>query len=198
MQNLRFSSTQMIINYFSLKQSLRDRSMKSHAWTHSVSWNVNHAEQVCSLVPRRTDFMGCPWNPPIIKGLGGKLKSLGLCSLFNLIWKHLSPVPTWKLQRSSHQLNSRIKMFNFKLKGWFLLAKITSGEWNFSIFCETFYIDVLQNFYISFHISFVFKTTFFILLYPLVLPNASSKSTNSPHNGKFNTFIVILHFTFLH
>ena len=33
-----------------------------------------------------------------------------------------------------------------------------------------------------------------MLLYPLVLPNASSKSTNDPHNGKFNTFIVILHF----
>ena len=33
-----------------------------------------------------------------------------------------------------------------------------------------------------------------MLLYPLVLPNASSKSTNDPHNGKFNTFIVILNF----
>ena len=33
-----------------------------------------------------------------------------------------------------------------------------------------------------------------MLLYPLVLPNASSKSTSDPHNGKFNTFIVILHF----
>ena len=35
---------------------------------------------------------------------------------------------------------------------------------------------------------------FFMLLYPLVLLNASSKSTNDPHNGKFNTFIVILNF----
>ena len=35
---------------------------------------------------------------------------------------------------------------------------------------------------------------FFMLLYPLVLPNASSKSTNDPHNGKFYTFIVILNF----
>ena len=33
-----------------------------------------------------------------------------------------------------------------------------------------------------------------MLLYPLVLLNASSKSTNDPHNGKFNTFIVILNF----
>ena len=33
-----------------------------------------------------------------------------------------------------------------------------------------------------------------MLLYPLVLPNASSKSTNDPHNGKFNTFIAILNF----
>lgn len=130
----------MIINYFSLKQSLRDRSMKSHAWTHSVYLKHQPHWKVCSLVPGQHWFHGLSIGSWVSRAQWEVKMSLGLCSLFNLIWKHLSPFPTWKLQRSSRQLNSRIKMSTFRIKrDWFLLTKISSGEWNFSIFYETFY-----------------------------------------------------------
>ena len=129
------------------------------------TWNINHAEQVCSLVPRQHWLHGLSIGSWVSRAQWKVKMSLGLCSLFNLTWKHLSLFLTWKLQRSSHQLNSRIKMFNFRIKrDWFLLTKISSGEWNFSIFYETFYRCTPKFLYFLSHfICFYFFLVFYFL-----------------------------------